>query len=821
MRTMFKCFICQTLHSTSQALISHLRLGHSFYPSTKFKLACSQDGCSCQFTTYSGLKKHLNSVHDEDCCQSGDAEPSESFQADFDRLQDTDIAVAGTSVTQSLEVGCSENNGSGQRIKKNSEAICTKIIGKLNGSGLANSFVSSLVCDLEDFADGLHCEFKHKVLNVVPTENPVRSPVEKCLETFDNPVEKFDTEAKRKSYFREKWGIVDPVEKTLGIRYDTRLNKKSGTYDQVPVKDTFVYIPILETIKFICRNSYICELLAKLCVSKEDRYEDFCDGSYYKSHPLFSKPQTSLQIQLYYDDFETANPLGSKRGVHKVGAIYFVLRNLPPKLNSALMNIHLVALFHAEDVKKYGFDPILQPLIDDIKFLESHGIDLPFSSEKVHGTICQITGDNLGMHSILGFVESFSGRYFCRLCLIAKQDAQSVYTEDDPKIILRGKELFEMHCSELQSDPQKLHVFGLRKNSTLNTLQFFHVCQNFSLDIMHDILEGVAQYEIKLLLEYLSDNFLPKPALLSRIYAFDYGYLESKNRPTRVNLDSSGNSIGLNSIQTLCLIRNIPLIFGDIVPEGNQNWTMLLLLLQIINIIFSPSVTHGMTVLLKHLTMEHHDLFKLLYPGRNMIPKHHFMLHYPTCIRKIGPLLHVWSMRGEAKHRVFKDTLKNFKNITVSLAKKHQTSIAYKWETCPLSHVEYGPLKSFDVDSEENSEMISLGLPAVAEEAFSANWVNINGTEYRTGLVICCGSEHEMPVFCRIKTIVLVNSHTYFIVQKLVVENFSEHCHAYKVFETDEKDVVKADCIEIYKPFDLQSAYGDDDGLYTVPLFLL
>ena len=80
----------------------------------------------------------------------------------------------------------------------------------------------------------------------------------------------------------------------------------------------------------------------------------FCDGSYFKSNPLFSEQPTSLQVQLYYDDFETANPLGSKRGAHKVGALYFVLRNLPPKLNSALINIHLVALFHAEDVKKYG-----------------------------------------------------------------------------------------------------------------------------------------------------------------------------------------------------------------------------------------------------------------------------------------------------------------------------------------------------------------------------------------------------------------------------------------------------------------------------------
>lgn len=91
-----------------------------------------------------------------------------------------------------------------------------------------------------------------------------------------------------------------------------------------------------------------------------------------------------------------------------------------------------------------------------------------------------------------------------------KDDAQSVYAEDDPKMILRRKELFEMHCSELQSDPQKLHVFGFKKNSTLNSLQFFHVCQNLSLDIMHEILEGVAQYEMKLMFEYLSEDFFAK-----------------------------------------------------------------------------------------------------------------------------------------------------------------------------------------------------------------------------------------------------------------------------------------------------------------------
>ena len=128
---------------------------------------------------------------------------------------------------------------------------------------MANSVVSAIVGDLEDFADGLHSQFKHKVLSTVPMGSPVRSTLENCLETFENPVQSFDTETKRKKYLCAKWGIIDPFEKILGVRFDTRLNKNTGTYDQVPVKDTFVYIPILETIRFIGRNSYICELLGR------------------------------------------------------------------------------------------------------------------------------------------------------------------------------------------------------------------------------------------------------------------------------------------------------------------------------------------------------------------------------------------------------------------------------------------------------------------------------------------------------------------------------------------------------------------------------
>ena len=226
-------------------------------------------------------------------------------------------------------------------------------------------------------------------------------------------------------------------------------------------------------------------------------------------------------------------------------------------------------------------------------------------------------------------------------------------------------------------------------------------------------------------------------------------------------------------------------------------------------------------MLLKHLILEHHDLFKQLYPDRNLIPKHHFMIHYPACMRKIGPLIHMWSMRFEAKHKVFKNTLKNFKNITKSLAKKHQMAIGYHWETSPLNHVEYGPLKSFYVDNEVGDLFTQAMHGAVPNDIFYTNWVTICGTEYRTGLVVCSKIECEMPVFCKIQKVLLVDSVIYFLVSKLEVDHFSEHFHAYLVFERDEKEVIKAESLVMYKPYDLQNAYGGDESLYIVPLFSL
>lgn len=87
---------------------------------------------------------------------------------------------------------------------------------------------------------------------------------------------------------------------------------------------------------------------------------------------------------------------------------------MPAKLNSVLKNIHLVSLFSDEDLKKYSFGPVLQPLVNDWKCLETKGMKVPFSDTSLRGTVIQITGDNLLLHAIFGLVESFSATYCCR-----------------------------------------------------------------------------------------------------------------------------------------------------------------------------------------------------------------------------------------------------------------------------------------------------------------------------------------------------------------------------------------------------------------------
>jgi len=70
--------------------------------------------------------------------------------------------------------------------------------------------------------------------------------------------------------------------------------------------------------------------------------------------------------------------------------------------------------------------------------------------------------------------------------------------------------------------------YGINRNSAINELTYFNVCDGSLIpDVMHDILEGALQYEVKLMLQVMiTENYFTLSQFNSRLENIDYGYME-------------------------------------------------------------------------------------------------------------------------------------------------------------------------------------------------------------------------------------------------------------------------------------------------------
>lgn len=100
----------------------------------------------------------------------------------------------------------------------------------------------------------------------------------------------------------------------------------------------------------------------------------------------------------------------------------------------------------------------------------------------------------------------------------------------------RTRETHKQHCSQLQG-PLHDHIattYGLHRDSILNSSHYFHVCDGLAPDIMHDVLEGSLQYEVKELLKHLiiSKKILTLEELNTSIESFPYVLSDKATKPS-------------------------------------------------------------------------------------------------------------------------------------------------------------------------------------------------------------------------------------------------------------------------------------------------
>nr|XP_057925469.1 uncharacterized protein LOC131127529 [Doryrhamphus excisus] len=658
--------------------------------------------------------------------------------------------------------------------------------------------------------------------------------VEQLMVEFEDssqPFRDLDTEYKQMQYFLKAGGFIEPVEETFPGEgsYVQKRDSSTGTVKQVAVPDTFQRVPLPRLLRQVLEDPVILQAMLDWQQREGGVLQDVFDGEFCKTHPLFLK-ETSIPLLFYNDECETVNPLGSKTGTHKLGFIYFQLKSLPPDLLSSLRSHFLCAVYKSDDAKTYGLDVILRPIIAELQLLEKEGIPVDTSTFQgvVKFSLVQVVGDNLGLNAILGYSESFTANHMCRWCKVHKH-VSTQQTLEDPA------QLRNIHTHQADLQLASLSNTGLKRDSELNNLSFYHVTDNVAPDIMHDILEGVGPYEIKLVLNTLIEQkHVTLDQVNYRLTSFDYGFCDKANKPSAITKNDLRNHEGTmrqSAAQMWCLIRLLPTMIGDLIPEGNEEWELLLLLLLRMEFIFSPSITIAGTHYLTKIIEEHHSLFLELFPHLHLRPKHHFMVHYPRAIRKLGPLIHFWSMRFEAKHNFFKRVSHitcNFRNICKTMAYRHQMQLCYNLRSgSVLSHItEVGPGPSTflsAIDCFKDLQKDLTDFPVFTEVLVPA-WVTFKGTKYRPGMTLFLSYDSDgEPQFGLLKSIIFLGPlsdkpTTRFVVQKWETQGFERHFHSYSVTQTQTLAAVDPSTLIDHHALHAVKSYREHEDCFYISL---
>lgn len=442
----------------------------------------------------------------------------------------------------------------------------------------------------------------------------------------------------------------------------------------------FAYIPILGTLKSLFKNQHFQrtyldynQLGGNGHKCSSDTYVDFCCGQIYRKSILFQSHPHSLQIQLYQDDFEVCVPIGSKATIHKICGVYFAIRNWPN--SSKLSHIYLVALCNTDDLKTSltDFNNIWRRVREDIEILETEGLQIN-EHLILRGSLTNVCADNAGANSSLGFAESFSANYFCRICELSKKACQSSCIEQRDE--LRTIQKYDT-CLEVLKNLTKVDYIqtkGIRMKCSLNALDNFHVVENYCIDLMHDLAEGVIPFLLRCIFNYcINRKIIASSKLSTKIQFFNYyGKLNKKNVPSVMMIEK--HNLNQNASQSMCLFRHIPFILNAYKHQLDAIWDSMISLQKIVQIVHSRKLFENDLIVLNEAVENHlHSIIRNF--GARLLPKHHNLTHYSTVIRAIGPLQNHTTIRFEAKHQVFKQFAKNnknFRDLNYTLALKHQ-----------------------------------------------------------------------------------------------------------------------------------------------------
>ncbi|CAG9773530.1 unnamed protein product [Ceutorhynchus assimilis] len=772
---MYLCNQCDKVLPNSETYLLHIKWIHKLLE----KKSCGI--CFRLFDNIYNLRKHLKNIHD--------AQKIYDYPI-FDNI-DKDVpsvsAISLNEISQECEIqsDCQDSIKNYQPTNNFEDSILNFPAKLYNNNTITRKTIQEVVENSSELIQDI-------ITNIKCTATELKFIKEDAVHEFNIflanfSINAFISEHKRFKYFENQKSLIKPLPFLIGEEFDDNQNDKDVILSIKKCEGQI--INILEVLKQFLELPNILESIIYHIDSETRRSPDIIsslfNGNLWRKIKNINQDKLLLPLLVYFDDYEPGNPLGTQAGVHKIGAIYFSIGGVPPKFASLLDNIFLFGLFFSSDRVKYSNKFVLKPFIDKLTFLEKNGIKVEYEGKSVlvYFSLFLLIGDNLGIHAMTGFSESFSGEFSCRVCLCDKTMCK--------KLSLENTELLRNELNYNEDVRNKAH--GVREWCFWNQLSNYHNIENISFDIMHDLYEGICRYDMGHILYSLiyEKKYFTLEQLNKRIKYFGHRECDIGNRIPLINdKHIAKRHIIMSSSEMSAFVAYFGFLVGDFVDPQDEYWHFYYTLIQIIHIIIKPIVNKEQLSFLGLLIKEHHEQYILLF-NDNLKMKHHWLLHYPRIISEVGPLCYLSSIRYEAFHKIAKTNAHvvfNRRNIIYTLAIRHQLKLSYRLLSkkgfddeltigAMESHI--SEIEDFDISLIENN---------VTHESFLISWFKRNGIKFSKNMCIQINrDEFGDPVFGLIRFIIFTPPRGIIFIYNLLMTNtFNTDIYGYIVDETFE-----------------------------------
>jgi len=627
------------------------------------------------------------------------------------------------------------------------------------------STIDIIASELENLSDINISHIKHSVEETLTKTEMSETEIDDVISHFRNknilsavhgPGGELRTPHIRREYFKNNFKYIEPVSIFIGI---DKFNKKRY----------MSYIPIKKSLKLLVSIHYNKEFQSVLHYNNGDYYKDIQDGANYKNKVAKGYP---IQLLIYQDEFEICNPLGSSKIKHKILAFYYTLVNIKKEIRTKVENLQLLILCKSTDIKEFSKEIVLKSLIEDLKDLESRGIEI--NGIEVPVVVHSILGDNLGSHFIGGFVQNFaSSLYCCRYCLTTLPDFQNNLHSPT----MRSSSSHESHVKLLAEVERSSsdHVCGVKENSCFNELSGYNVCDpGLPPCIAHDLLEGVVSHDMILFIKYFIGKGWFVIEDVNRAYQkFPFKRSDGNKRPN--SCSTTKKNLGGTASENWMFILFFPIVMNNFIKcTEDLVWNALLLLRQICQYIFAPALGADQVAYLNAIIIDYLQERRNLFPDVKLRPKHHFMTHYAYLIKQFGPLSYYSTMRFEAKHQFFKKVIRfspNFINVLNLLSEKHQLHQAFITTQITTSTIFYRNCSNLNIDLYSNIIQFEIKRTLTKKEISTAvvsDKVTYFGTIYQAGSFIITRVNEGALSFGKIVIVIITQNSCspFFIVEE-------------------------------------------------------